>query len=164
MKLTCSNTDVFLPSYLVEQMVVPWIAFRNATSFSLSIRFNKDPIRANVEMLAIPSSSTFLRIRYMPPEVGIQNLQVPLPSMLNHMAGNLHKTNIFVLNFFEKFSYESVTFPSSIWLYLNLEDKVLISGESIVVNTTGQVVGLEAKPQRGPRIRQPNTCFAWDPG
>ncbi|KAH0738236.1 hypothetical protein KY290_036941 [Solanum tuberosum] len=25
MKLTCSITDVFLPSYLVEQMVVPWI-------------------------------------------------------------------------------------------------------------------------------------------
>ncbi|KAH0742977.1 hypothetical protein KY290_030970 [Solanum tuberosum] len=164
MKLTCSITGVFLLSYLVEQMVIPWIGFGNATSFSLSIRFNKDPIRANVEMLAIPSSSTLLGICYMPPEVGVQNLQVPLPSMLYHMAENLHKTNVFVLNFFEKFSYESVTFPSSIWLYLNLEDKVLISGESIVVNTADQVIGLDTKPQRGPRIRQPNTCFAWDPG
>ncbi|KAH0655177.1 hypothetical protein KY285_030059 [Solanum tuberosum] len=140
------------------------LCYTNATSFSLSIRFNKDPIRANVEMLAIPSSSTLLGICYMPPEVGVQNLQGTLPSMLNHMAENLHKTNVFVLNFFEKFSYESVTFPSSIWLYLNLEDKVLISGESIVVNTADQVIGLDAKPQRGPRIRQPNTCFSWDPG
>ncbi|KAH0711384.1 hypothetical protein KY289_007343 [Solanum tuberosum] len=32
-----------------------------------------------------------------------------------------------------------------------------------VVNTAGQVVGLEAKPQSGPRIRQPNTCFPWEP-
>ncbi|KAK6775841.1 hypothetical protein RDI58_026842 [Solanum bulbocastanum] len=76
MKLTCSLTYVFLPSYLVEKMIVPWICFRNATSFSLSVHFNKDPIRANVEMLSIPSSSTLLGICYMPSEVGIENLHL----------------------------------------------------------------------------------------
>ncbi|KAH0660254.1 hypothetical protein KY290_029780 [Solanum tuberosum] len=109
MKLPCSLADVFLPCYLVEQ-----IGSRNATSFSLSVRFNNDPIRANVEMLAI--------------------------------------------------SYSSVTFPLLIWLYLNLKDKVLISGRSIVANRAGQPIGLEAKLQRGARVRQPNTCFAWDLG
>jgi len=31
------------------------------------------------------------------------------------------------------------------------------------VNTAGQAIGPEDKPQRGPRIRQSNTSFAWDP-
>ncbi|WMV45474.1 hypothetical protein MTR67_038859 [Solanum verrucosum] len=124
----------------------------------------QDPIRANVEMLAIPSSSTLLGICYMPPKVGVDNRQVPLPSMLNHMARNSHKTKVFVLNFFEKFFYESVTFPLLIWFYLNLVDKVLISGGNIVVSMAGQVVGLEVKPQRGPRIKQFNTCFSCDTG
>ncbi|KAG5619250.1 hypothetical protein H5410_019074 [Solanum commersonii] len=32
----------------------------------------------------------------------------------------------------------------------------------MVVKTAGQAIGADDKPQRGPRIRQPNTSFAWD--
>ncbi|WMV28600.1 hypothetical protein MTR67_021985 [Solanum verrucosum] len=98
MKLPYSFTGVFLPSNLVKQMVVPRIGFRTAGSFYLSVRLNTDLIQANVEILAAPGSSSLLRICYMPLEVAVE-LQVPLPSMLYHIARNLHKTNVFVLNF-----------------------------------------------------------------
>ncbi|KAG5604321.1 hypothetical protein H5410_025813 [Solanum commersonii] len=85
MKLPYSFTGVFLPSNLVKQMVVPRIGFRTAVSFYLSVRLNTDLIQANVEILAVPGSSSLLRICYMPLEVAVE-LQVPLPSMLYHIA------------------------------------------------------------------------------
>lgn len=71
---------------LVEQMIVPRIGFRNFKSFSQSVHFNNDPIRVDMEVLVIPGSSSLLRICYMPPESIIENLQMPLPSILYHMA------------------------------------------------------------------------------
>ncbi|KAH0668897.1 hypothetical protein KY289_023390 [Solanum tuberosum] len=131
MKLPYSFTGVFLPSNLVKQMVVPRIGFRTAVSFYLSVRLNTDLIQANVEILAVPGSSSLLRICYMPLEVAVE--------------------------------LQSVIFSSLFWLNLNLEDKVLISEGSIVVNMAGQAIGPKDKPQRVPRIRQSNTSFAWDP-
>lgn len=138
-------------------MIVLRIVFRTTESFSQFVRSNNGPIRESMEMLAIPGSSPLPRIDYLPPGDVIKNLQVPLPSILYHIARNFHKIDFSVLSFSWKLFYESVIFSPLVWLYLNLEGKVLNTWGSIVVNTdspkTGQTVGPWAKPQIRPRIR-----------
>lgn len=112
---------------LVEQMVVPRIGFRTFRSFSQSVLFNNYSIQVNTEVLVIPGSSVLL-ICNMPPEIIVVNLQVPLPSLLYNIARSLHKTYNLVLNYFEKLFHENVIFPSLVFLYLNIEEKILDSG------------------------------------
>lgn len=126
-------------------MIVLRIVFRTAESFSLFVRSNNGPIRESVEMLGIPGSSPLSRIDYLPPGDVIENLQVPLSFIRYHIAQNLHKTDVSVFSFSWKLFYESVIFSPLVWLYLNLEGKVLNTWRSIVVNIdspkTGQTVG-----------------------
>ncbi|KAH0729806.1 hypothetical protein KY289_000994 [Solanum tuberosum] len=152
-KLPCPSADVSMSFNLTEQMIVPRIGFRTVESFSLSTRLNNAPIQANMEMLVIPGSSSLLGTCYMPPEIMVENQQVPLPSIPYHMARNSHKTYVLVLNYFEKLFYKNVIFPSLVCLYSNLKDKVLFEGESIVVNQADLV-----------RAYGLLETFIWDPG